>query len=158
MKRLGCGAVLWLAAAFSSTATGVTLYDPALGTLPNAQGWDTLAIGSFTETAGSLLAFDTTAARTTSAGYFSETPFTGTGEHPLMPTLDRDFGCTLSFDLQVLSEAHNAHDNNEDGKEDRAGFSVITITEDLFGLEIGFFGDRVWVYYDGQDEPGDLFT
>ena len=158
MKRLGCGAVLWLAATFSSTATGVTLYDPALGTLPAAQGWNTLAIGSFTQTAGSLLAFDTTAARTTSAGYFSETPFNGAGEHPLLPTLDRDLGFTLSFDLQVVFEAHNARDDNDDGKEDRAGFSVIIITEDLFGLEIGFFEDRVWVYEDGQDDPLDLFT
>lgn len=159
--RSAIGFLLLLATA-SAGAASVTLYDAGTGALPGAQGWFNISNGTpVLGHDGSATTLDTTAASGIQAGYFSEPPpgdFGGLFEHPLMPVLDTSAGFRISFDLQVLAETHASRDDNGDGLFDRAGFSVIVITQNLLGIELGFFTDRVWAYEDGQADAGDLFT
>lgn len=66
------------------------------------------------------------------AGYFNQTPI----------TLDRLTGYTVSFKLKVDSEYH--------GNNNRAGFSVIVMSDQAageaqpFGIELGFWEKRIW--------------
>ncbi len=141
------------------TADWVELYDVTAGTLPGNQGWlPVVPAPSSEQHNGSWLNLDTTADRASQAGYFSESPFNGASQHPDMPVLDRLAGFHVDFQLQVLSEGHNTRDDNGDGLDDRAGFSLIAISEDLLGLEVGFFEDRVWVYAAAGEGTNSLFT
>ncbi|GAX43113.1 Na-Ca exchanger/integrin-beta4 [Tolypothrix sp. NIES-4075] len=69
-------------------------------------------------------------------------------------TLDRATGYTVSFDARVIDEARAATANkNNDGKDDRAGFSVIAISSDAkYGIELGFWKDRIWAQDDGTTQ------
>lgn len=147
--------------ASAATAGAAVLFDPGLGTAATSQGWLQLGDGSFTFglTGQGLLDLDTSAGNAGRAGYFSELPFNGASQHPVLPQLDRNPGFRLDFSLQVLSETHDlTRDDNGDGKNDRAGFSVIALAQDLFGLELAFFQDRVWAYEDATPTAGDRFT
>ena len=137
----------------------VGLYDVTAGTLPGDQGW--LAVvptPSNEQHNGTWLNLDTTADRSSQAGYFSESPFNGGSQHPDMPVLDPTAGFHIDFQLQVLAEGHNNRDDNGDGLDDRAGFSLIAISDDLMGLELGFFEDRVWAYAGAGEGTNSLFT
>ena len=79
-----------------------------------------------------------------SAGYFSQDFLTGAVEHPSMPTLDRLGGYAVQFSLRVDQEAH--------ANADRAGFSVIALSEDGLGIELGFWTDEIWA------QSGSAFT
>lgn len=69
------------------------------------------------------------------------------------PTLDRTAGYVLSFSAQVIDENRLTSANkNNDGKEDRAGFSVIVIGNDQKGIELGFWEDRIWAQNDGTTQ------
>lgn len=137
----------------------VILYDPGLGTLPGSQGWIAGLEGDATQSlSGGRLILDTSTTRADRGGYFSENPFTGGSQHPQIPVLDRQTGYRVGFGLQVLSESHAARDDNSDGKDDRAGFSFIAISEDLWGIEVAFWQDRIWVYADANDGADALFT
>jgi Ca2+-binding RTX toxin-like protein len=69
-------------------------------------------------------------------------------------TLDRTTGYTITFVARVLGEARAATANkNNDGKDDRAGFSVIAISSDgKYGIELGFWIDRIWAQDDGTTQ------
>ncbi len=117
------------------------LYDGNLSSqpLPSDQGWlygfHPIAGNLASQTAsGGKVTLDTTSRSSDQAGYFSK--LSPTGGLPQMPFLDRNAGYTLSFDLQVDAESHDSND--------RAGFSLIAISQDLLGIEIGFWTDRVW--------------
>ena len=107
------------------------LYDGGLGTLPGDQGWTyrTLPVSGSgatqTVTANGVL-LNTTTQTSDSAGYF------GTG----MAVLDRTAGYTVRFRLQVNKESHLSND--------RAGFSVIVLSEDALGIELGFWEGEIW--------------
>lgn len=76
------------------------------------------------------------------AGYFSEDPLLGLFVNSNVPTLDRHVGYTVQFDIQVQEENHasgDSGDDNGDGLLDRAGFSVIAVSEDLRGLELSIW-------------------
>lgn len=138
MKRL----LLTPLALLVTPVLGALLYDPALGQLPNNYTPNPWSYGQLTapETgfvastvvtspvsavvSGGLLNFDTTAA-SVRAGWSS------TGG-----TMDRTTGYTLSFDLRINSETHTG--------ADRAGFSVIALSSDLQGIELGFWSTEVW--------------
>ncbi|HEY9636689.1 MAG TPA: hypothetical protein V6D14_25040 [Coleofasciculaceae cyanobacterium] len=68
------------------------------------------------------------------AGYFFQTPF----------KLDRNAGYNVSFSVEIKSESHS--------KDDRAGFSIIAVSDQLtgetqpFALELGFWTNRIWAY------------
>jgi Ca2+-binding RTX toxin-like protein len=71
------------------------------------------------------------------------------------PVLDRTKGYQFSFSGKVLSESRdsgtgvNNSDKNNDGKDDRAGFTVTLISNDLRGIELQFWTDRIWARTDG---------
>ncbi len=131
----------------SAMAGLITLYTGA--GLPSDQAWLAYADNTFitggnaSQSAvpnGVRLQADTIS----SAGYSNRFP-NGLSKNPLFPTLDRQLGFSLQFDLQMLAESHL---NN-----DRAGFSVTLIGSDRRGIELGFWTDQIWAQ---NDQP--LFT
>jgi hypothetical protein len=135
-----------------------TLYDGALDTgTPDTQGfvYQTLPALPYTAThtfADSVTTLTTTDAAGIYAGYFGSALF--------VPTLDRQTGFALQFTARVITETHAGSDKDGDGIEDRAGFSLVALSEDTLGIELGFWPDRVWAQEDGAAEPpaGALFT
>jgi len=84
---------------------------------------------------GGVTTLDTMPAADERIGYFTEVP-------PLLPlrlpipSLDRSAGFTLSFEVRVDDELHFP--------DDRAGFSVIVLVEDLLGIELALWKDEIW--------------
>ncbi len=116
---------------FTAALDASTLYDASLGTTPNQQGWiyltDPLLGASATQSAsGGATTLDTTAVTSDKAGYF------GFG----LAALDRSTGCTVSFTLQLTSESHASND--------RAGLSLIVLSADKLGVELGFWSNQIW--------------
>jgi hypothetical protein len=131
----------------------VPLYDGARGTTPDRQGMvlltNPLAGAAATQVfADGATTLDTSVVRSESAGYF------GSG----VPVLDRTAGYSLFFTVELPLEQHDPADRNGDGVFDRAGFSVIALSSDRRGIELGFWSDRVWAQDDARDGPGELFT
>ncbi|MEP7189390.1 MAG: PEP-CTERM sorting domain-containing protein [Roseiflexaceae bacterium] len=128
----------------------IVLYDGAKSNRPDDQGFTFLAVPSVSPTtAGDATILDTASNKNTFAGYFSKpTP---------QLVLDRAIGYTVSFTVQVELEDHAGSDKNSDGTEDRAGFSLIVLSSDTRGIELGFWKDRIWAQEDGATEPP-LFT
>lgn len=74
--------------------------------------------------------------------------------------LNATTGYNLRFDLQLLQESRNTSassnpaDKNGDGKDDRAGLSILIVSTDTKkAIELGFFVDRVWAQEDGATKP-----
>ncbi|MAT99481.1 MAG: hypothetical protein CL608_20255 [Anaerolineaceae bacterium] len=114
------------------------LYDSSLGTLPSEQnfGWQAInpqppfhILASQTYSAP-VTVLSTTSQLSEYAGY----PVSQT----IMPTLTRTAGFQLTFDLRVISESHGS-------SNDRAGFNVILLSEDLHGIEMAFWQNEIWV-------------
>lgn len=121
-----------------------TLYDSSLGTLPNAQQFIYLTI-PFTPQATQIYSngvtiLNTMPVQSDMAGYFVRSE--------AVPDLQRTQGFTFTFTIQIDEEAHASNH--------RAGFSIILLSEDLLGIELGFWEDRIWAQEGG--EPPDLFT
>ena len=87
---------------------------------------------------------DTSISHSAVYGYFSEDPYIGLLANPNMPILHRSEQFSVDFELQILAESHEVADRNNDGLSDRAGYSMIVIAEDLTGVELAFFDDRIW--------------
>lgn len=140
MRQLAL-AVMPLLLSAALPVSAVTLYDPALGSLPAAQGWSTLGNGTPGSQAlvGGLLQIDTTASGVSAFGSGRSTP----------QPLDTQGGFRLQFGLQVLAEEH--------GSTNRAGFSVLMQGADQTqALELGFWQDSVWAlaYQNGGTDSG----
>ena len=140
----------------SAGSTTLVLYDGARGGTPDTQGRLAYraspgagAAQTFEE--GSTI-LDTWEQTADAAGYF--------GIPSAIPTLDRAAGYALRFTAQLLAEDHSKSDKNGDGYGDRAGFSVLVLSGDARGIELGFWPDEVWAQEDGPAEPpeGTLFT
>lgn len=132
----------------SASAAPVILFDGALGTRPDQQGWSWLTNPFFgaqaTRTAGGdATILDTTPLIGEMAGWFANLP--PLPRHPDLPALDRVAGYRVQWDLLMLSETHVSND--------RAGFSVLVLGDDLLGVEIAFWPGEVWIQ---DDEP--IFT
>jgi len=141
------------------------LFDPGLGTVPANQGWKYVPNPNNGPVVQTLLPgaviLDSSGDRLDRAGYFSRLPTVPPitfPQHPGIPTLDRTIGFTITFDAAVVSEGHNDRDDNADGLDDRAGFSVIIVCSDLRAIEVSMFEDRVWVQEDDTIAPIELFT
>jgi hypothetical protein len=137
-----------LGSVLSASAAPVILFDGALGTRPDQQGWAWLTNPFFAAQATRAAAGDATTLDSTPligemAGWFANFP--PLPRHPNLPTLDRAAGYRVQWDLLMLSESHVSND--------RAGFSVIVLGDDLRGVEIGFWPDEVWIQADAP-----LFT
>ena len=132
-----------------SVMRNFTLYNASLNTLPQSQGffqYQNLPVNTVTPTVSNALTnLNTTANFNRSAGFFTAvTPVT---------SLDRNAGFTLSFNAQVVSESRaTAANKNNDGKDDRAGFSVLLLGSDRKGIELGFFNNRIWAQDDGTTQ------
>ncbi len=90
-------------------------------------------------------------------------PLLGTKLNPNFPTLDRTQGYAVNFKAALQDEAHpgdtsvnnagpNTTDRNGDGKGDRAGFSITVLSEDKFGIELGFWKDRIFAQEDASTQ------
>jgi hypothetical protein len=148
---LGSGFItfIWLLSSLqiAQTAPSATtiLYDGTLGSTPDTQSFEyeaaalpppVLATQTYSYP---LTILDTTPKMADYAGY-AVTP-------TLAPTLERTTGFTLNFTIRIVSETHNS--------SDRAGFSVILLSEDLQGIELGFWANEIWAQEGGTT---DLFT
>lgn len=144
-----------------STAKASALYNGSTGTPPNNrpanQGWlyvaknPFLSTGTSTQTsdvAGTV--FNSTSNNNIESGYgWTATP------------LNASAGYNLRFDLQLLQEFRNASndptnpaDLNGDGKDDRAGLSIIVVSSNTTkAIELGFFVDRIWAQEGGATRP-----
>jgi hypothetical protein len=123
------GAVLW-----ASQSRAQVLFDGAFG-LPATQGWSFMAAGGSQSLVGGAVQLDTSALNTYQAGYSISAPI----------ALNHTNGFTLAFTAQVPAEAH-ANNN-------RAGFSVILLSDDKHGIELGFWTNTIFAQ---SDSP--LFT
>ncbi len=147
-------------------ASEIVLFDGSLGTLPSTQDWPFLADPIFghsvTQTAGpASTEFNSLSPLSDRGGYFTDDPVLGLFSNPHMPVIERVPGFTVRVDVRVLAEDHvtgPAGDDNGDGVDDRSGFSLIAISQDLAGLELAFWEDRVWVQEDDAVNANDLFT
>jgi hypothetical protein len=130
--------IAWIVTACPSLAAAVVLYDGTNPAAPEAQGWLSYAefpSGATRTTAGGKTTLSTLASNGISAGYASHTP-ASTLVNPLFPVLDRSVGFKVRFDAALLDEVHTS--------TNRAGLSLIALSSDHLGIEIGFWLDEVW--------------
>lgn len=120
-------------AAGAWVARAQVLYDPALGTQPNDQGWSyaSLPAGAQKSYSDGAARFSTMAVREIMAGYSRVAPV----------ALDRTTGFVVAFTLQLQSEDHGT-------RVDRAGLSVTVLSSARRGIELGFWTDRIWAQSD----------
>ena len=119
-------AILALATAFSANAANVTLFDASAGTLPSQQGELIFAgFGGLQSVVPEGVLTQSSIGNTAQYGY-------GTTAH----VLDHTLGVRLDFAMRINSESHVG--------VDRAGFSVILIAPDLYGIEISAWENEVW--------------
>ena len=118
-------------------ALGQTLYDAALGTPPDQQGWGFVSVPFPAEQimVDASVQLNTFASSTVLAGYSRLAPV----------PLDRTNGFRVAFTLRLQVEIHNT--------TNRAGLSVVVLGADKRGLELAFWPERVWAQ---SDSP--LFT
>ncbi len=88
---------------------------------------------------GTVTILDTTATNEDYAGYFAPEDFAD---------LDRNLGYQITFTVKINSESHD--------NDNRAGFSIIALSNDVKGIELGFWQNEVWAQHD--DATGSLFT
>ncbi len=139
--------LIFLLAAFqpgpdsSDAGTRTTLlYDGRLGGTPDDQEFSFLSYGALASQldAADVTVLDTTGDISEQAGYFSRDDL----------ALDRQAGFTLHFAIQLGQEEHRG--------PNRAGFSIILLSDDLLGVELGFWENEIWVQEGGSGDA--LFT
>jgi hypothetical protein len=112
------------------SVSGQVLFDGTNG-LPTSQGWSFAALFGGTQTqTNSAVLLDTAANNIYSAGYSRTVP----GQ------LNRTIGFTVLFTSQMISEAH--------ANANRAGFSVIVLTDDKRGIELAFWTNTIFAQSD----------
>lgn len=151
-----CVAALGSAALASTTV----VYDGALNTLPQSQGWVVFLPpfgsggGSETQVSASpgYVRLDSIGANANRGGYFSHFSFFSSVPPVAVnngwPVLDATSGYSIRFDLRVGAETHQT--------SHRAGVSLISISAGGTGIELGLWEDRVWAQAGGT--PPLLFT
>ncbi|MGI8502477.1 MAG: choice-of-anchor Y domain-containing protein, partial [Hassallia sp.] len=130
--------------------TTKVLYDGSIDTLPttstpDSKGWIYNATsGVIRSNSNGVTTLNTTANTAVQAGFANITQ-----------TLNNLNGYIVSFTAQVLAESHNTPtaNKNNDGKDDRAGFSVLVVSNDnTKAIELGFWEDRIWAQEDGTTQ------
>ena len=76
---------------------------------------------------------------TVKAGYSNYTPSQSL-KNSAFPVLNRHHGFELNFQASLSAESHSGND--------RAGFSVTLLSDDLYGIELGFWSSRIWAQSD----------
>lgn len=131
--------LLVLALAPTTVFAQTTLYNETLGNFPGDQGWFLYLTNMPSNATQTYIPAQGTELVTTNgvlAGYFNKNPLFGTFINPAFPVLNRNPGFRISWDLLVHSETHS---NNN-----RAGFSIIALSNDNLGIELGFWSNEVW--------------
>ncbi|MFT4560505.1 MAG: hypothetical protein ACI9BW_000239 [Gammaproteobacteria bacterium] len=119
---LSCGVVN-----LSAYAAQVSLYDASQGNLPAQQGSLVFANFGTSETlAPAGVDLDSAPLDSNRGGYTA-----------VLTSLNRNTGVNLDFALQIQSESHL-------GNANRAGFSTILLTNDNFGIELGFWENTIF--------------
>jgi hypothetical protein len=133
----------------STLADGHTLilYDADSGEIPGAPAMNFIDFpadaASLTYLDGGTVLDTTELGSGTYAGWISnQASVSG------FPILDRTIGFQVDFTIQVEDELHQ---NNN-----RAGFSIIVLSDDAMGVELAFWEDQIWVQND--DQTGGLFS
>ena len=123
------------------------LYDGTTPTVPDKQGW--LAYG-WVGGAFQVVIPGASTLKTIGgvAGYSNHQPLQPRLVNSAFPSLVRDHSYRVSFQLALTSESHN---NNN-----RAGLSLTAIGQDLQGIELGFWSNRIWAQQGGTSST--LFT
>lgn len=132
--------------AASNSVSALVLYDDSQNDVASDQAWLTYAAlgGTASISAVNGVGTSLTTDQSVGAGFSNYFPVGGL-KNPAFPVLDPTTGFKLSFELEIVSEAHVSND--------RAGFSVILLGSDAMGIEIGFWEDEIWAQ---TDSP--LFT
>jgi hypothetical protein len=125
-----------LVALACSHAHALDLYNGALGTTPDQQGWLKFNTdGSSTPTTASdKTTFDTSAAQAERGGFSNYNLIFPV--NAAFPSLNRTTGYTVSLDMKVLAESHQSND--------RSGVGLIVLSSDLLGIELEFWQNEVW--------------
>ena len=127
-----------LALAPLAALASTTLYDPALGSLPSAQGWLPLVFGGFASEglADGFYALDTGGAGVSYWGNRLISPL----------AVDTQAGFDLSFSLQLLSESHS--------RPNRAGFALMLVgAQATQALELEFWVGNNWAQKYDASQP-----
>ncbi len=131
-----------VALASPGLAETVVLYDPEPATLPDQQGWayvtkPLLVAKAKRSFADGLIRLDTTSVMGEWVGFLTRVKVRGIElSHPKMPDLDRKTGYTVRFHARVVEERHAGND--------RAGFCIIAVGNDLQAIELDFWSDEIW--------------
>ncbi|CAN5349359.1 hypothetical protein BH09PLA1_BH09PLA1_13990 [soil metagenome] len=120
-----------------SIGHAVDLYQGSLGTSPDAQGWLKFNTdgNSSPVTAANKTTFDTSAMQAERGGFSNYNlifPVNGA-----FPSLNRATGYTVSLDMKMRAESHASND--------RSGVGLIVLSSDLFGVELEFWQNEIWV-------------
>jgi hypothetical protein len=134
------------AASFASPKT-LVLYDAASGTIPSAPLMGFLGFPQ--DSAVLTYADSATVLDTTLSGSETYAGWVATGAaSPGFPILDRVAGFQVNFTIRVENESH--------ARNNRAGFSIILLSQDAKGIELAFWQDQIWAQSDGA--TGGLFS
>ena len=131
--------------AASAAAQSTVLYDGNLPPTATGLTYSALPPATYYTYGGLQTTLDTNANAAIFAGF-------GTNAIPL----DRLSGYTLRIDAQLLSESHS--------NVDRAGFSILVLSSDLRGIELGFHTNEIFAQGDsplfvrGESAPFDSST
>lgn len=140
LRKVLVGGFLLMGVCSAQAQTTTVLYDGSSDKKPNESPWNWLFFApgvTVTAPGGSgATTFDSTSSASYKGGYTLTTS----------TALDRLAGYTLRFDVRVTQEDHSpaSADKNSDGLADRAGFSLIVISSDKKGLELGFWQNEIW--------------
>ena len=139
--RFSCSLLLLgLWSPFLLDAAPVVLYEGRNLTMPDRQGWIYQLQPRFRNSARQTRVkqatnLNTMRRLTDHAGYFARAK--GFNPHPKIPDdFNREQGYQIGFTIQLPTEQH--------AREDRAGFSVIALSHDLQGIELGFWTNEIF--------------
>ena len=135
--RPALAAALILLAPLAALAS-TTLYDPALGSLPSAQGWQPSVLGAAAgqSVGNGVYALDTSGVGVLIWGNSRSSPL----------ALDTQTGFDLSFSLQLLSETHTS--------PNRAGYTLVMVGADATkALELDFWVGNIWAQKYDASQP-----
>ena len=147
MRKMITGAVAGaMLLAGRHAGASISLYDGTQAGLPQTQGW--LAYQALLGTKPTLdggtigpTKLDTTAggSNTEEAGFsnYNASALSYSLANASFPTLAPATGFDLTFNMKLDSESHS-------GSTDRAGFSVILLGTDDYGVELGFWAGQIW--------------
>ncbi len=131
-------------------ARAANLYDGALNTAPETQGYLTYgpsAAPAFYTLGTNNVTFDTTPTAANKQGWSNyKANLSGPLNAAFPTTLDSAVGFDVLLSMKMLSESHSS--------TDRAGISLIALDKNHKGVEIAFWADQVWAQQDGAT----LFT